>query len=366
MSLVQAKCTNCGASIEVDPQMEAGICPYCNTAYITQKAIVNYNTTIVNHNTIHADTVNIVGGDYENFIKVARECWAGHDFEGAYQNFTKALEMKPDSEEAALYRSLCLGWKERETNYKIILNTYHKVFDKIDFETADDEQVEMFNYFLNELDNLNFATVDSKFKLYNPDYYDTTIIECVWQAIENGIYVQLKILDFSEKIKDKNSDCTSNYVNYMMRLLNYYQTICMKWQHIMPIDHRYHSSVYHPKKEVYEQRIVELAEKIKIYQPDFTVNVKKRKANLIQKYFIGSCVLTGVSFILSFIPLGLAGTLITALLGIAALVLNIIILARFKNIDKRIMIATIILLIITAYIAISSVLSLVFYIQYGF
>lgn len=367
MSLVQAKCTNCGASIEVDPQTEAGVCPYCKTAYITQKAIVNYNTTIVNNNTIHADAVNILGGDYDNFMKIARESWEGHDFEGAYQNFTKALEIEPDSEEAALYRSLCLGWKERETNYKIILNTYHKVFDKIDFKTADDEQIEILNYFLKELDSLNFATVDNKYKQYNPDLYDTTKnIEYVWQAIENGIYVQSEILEFSDKIVDKSYEYKSNHINYMKRLLNYYQTICMKWKYLMPLDHRYHSSVYHPKREVYERKIDELVEEIKRYHPDFVTKVKKSSDNSVQKFFIGSCILSAISFILSFIPIGLAGDIITGMLGIAALVLNIVILVRFKNIDKKIMVVSIILLIITAYVSISFVRSLIFYIQYGF
>ena len=56
MSLVLAKCTNCGANIEVDPVTEAGICQHCGSAYITQKAIVNYNTSVINNNTeIHID-----------------------------------------------------------------------------------------------------------------------------------------------------------------------------------------------------------------------------------------------------------------------------------------------------------------------
>lgn len=43
MALVQAKCTNCGANIEVDQTKEAGICPYCNTAYITLDSAINLN-----------------------------------------------------------------------------------------------------------------------------------------------------------------------------------------------------------------------------------------------------------------------------------------------------------------------------------
>ena len=51
MKLVSAKCPNCSANIEVDPTKDAGICNYCQTAFITEKAInpINYN---VGHNNI--------------------------------------------------------------------------------------------------------------------------------------------------------------------------------------------------------------------------------------------------------------------------------------------------------------------------
>ena len=51
MSLVAAKCTECGASIEVDNTKGTGICEHCGTAFITEKVINNYNTTNVNYNT---------------------------------------------------------------------------------------------------------------------------------------------------------------------------------------------------------------------------------------------------------------------------------------------------------------------------
>jgi|GEM_PF-4948159 len=59
MALVAAKCPNCGGNLEVDASKEAGICPFCNTAYITQKAIVNYNTSIVNNNYINAEKIEL-------------------------------------------------------------------------------------------------------------------------------------------------------------------------------------------------------------------------------------------------------------------------------------------------------------------
>ena len=64
MPLIPAKCTQCGANIEVDSTHEAGICPHCGTAFITEKAVNNYyrqtnvtanisQTTNINAQTVH-------------------------------------------------------------------------------------------------------------------------------------------------------------------------------------------------------------------------------------------------------------------------------------------------------------------------
>ena len=60
MPLVAAKCTQCGGQIEVDNTKEAGICMHCQTAFITEKAINNYN---INYNTTNNTTIvkNIYG-----------------------------------------------------------------------------------------------------------------------------------------------------------------------------------------------------------------------------------------------------------------------------------------------------------------
>jgi predicted RNA-binding Zn-ribbon protein involved in translation (DUF1610 family) len=57
VKIVPASCTQCGGSVEVDPNSEKATCPFCGTAFIVEKAINNYN---VQHATIeHADNVNI-------------------------------------------------------------------------------------------------------------------------------------------------------------------------------------------------------------------------------------------------------------------------------------------------------------------
>ena len=60
--LVAAKCTQCGANIQIDPSHEAGICPHCGTAFITEKAVNNYNVTYMTTNTYNTVT-NIQGGE---------------------------------------------------------------------------------------------------------------------------------------------------------------------------------------------------------------------------------------------------------------------------------------------------------------
>ena len=55
MPLVPAKCTQCGAILQVDQSKDAAICQHCGAAFVVEKAINNYTV----HNHINADTVNV-------------------------------------------------------------------------------------------------------------------------------------------------------------------------------------------------------------------------------------------------------------------------------------------------------------------
>lgn len=46
MSIVAAKCPQCGANLQVDNSKEAGICPSCGTPFITEKAVNNYQVQV--------------------------------------------------------------------------------------------------------------------------------------------------------------------------------------------------------------------------------------------------------------------------------------------------------------------------------
>jgi tetratricopeptide (TPR) repeat protein len=88
MPLVQAKCTTCGAALEVDSSNEAAICPFCKSAYIVEKAINEYHVT--------ADTVNISGGyQAETLVTRAKMLCDEKRWDEAKELIDEALKLNP-------------------------------------------------------------------------------------------------------------------------------------------------------------------------------------------------------------------------------------------------------------------------------
>ncbi len=97
MPLVPAICTQCGARLEVDPNCEAAICKYCNTPFITEKAINNYNTTYVtNIGHLHADVVHINDDSSRNSrVKSGETFLKFNDYTSAEEVFSKLTKECP-------------------------------------------------------------------------------------------------------------------------------------------------------------------------------------------------------------------------------------------------------------------------------
>lgn len=66
MPFVQAKCPNCGGVLAVDNSNEAAVCQFCNTPFIVERAINNYNITN-NVNVGAGAVVNIIGSEKHDF-----------------------------------------------------------------------------------------------------------------------------------------------------------------------------------------------------------------------------------------------------------------------------------------------------------
>lgn len=95
MPLVAARCTQCGAKIKIDDSKETGICEFCGTKFITEKAINNYNNFI--RNEYHIDNAVIQGGKSIDEVLANAEVFLNvhHDYDKAFELFQKCADEAP-------------------------------------------------------------------------------------------------------------------------------------------------------------------------------------------------------------------------------------------------------------------------------
>ncbi|MBE7074941.1 MAG: hypothetical protein E7376_03080 [Clostridiales bacterium] len=143
MALVPAKCTQCGASVEVDNEKEAAICSHCGTAFIVEKAINNYNITnnITNH--IHADVVNVVSENIDDYIRNAHAAYKFEDYKTLEENTDKILKLDPTNLDGMFYKVVILLKNILDNNngkdmnaISSVLNYADAVFEK-NYKTED-------------------------------------------------------------------------------------------------------------------------------------------------------------------------------------------------------------------------------------
>lgn len=229
MGLIAAKCTECGANIEVDQTKKAGVCPFCGCAYVTQDAIVNYNTTIINNNSITADNVNIVGGDFNNLFKLAKESWDCGDFDEAFKLFSKALEFYPDHAEAILYRGLSKGWQSKGNACYLNVTdaAFKKVFSQNRSNLTEEQKCSELE-FLGHYNTLVVAISNLAEEVYSPDCSDTGSAELLWSNVSNCISSQKTIIAIFEKDLLQSKYQLDSYITFLKNLSSYYVQITNK------------------------------------------------------------------------------------------------------------------------------------------
>jgi len=102
MGFVAAKCTQCNANIEIDDSKEAGICKYCNTAFITEKAINNYTTNHIYNQTFQADVINVHQETVEQLLQKAETYIKLGKNSEAVSAYKKTCDSFPDDYRAYL------------------------------------------------------------------------------------------------------------------------------------------------------------------------------------------------------------------------------------------------------------------------
>lgn len=95
MSLVSAKCPNCGASIQLDNKRAEAFCSYCGSKVEVQKAI----------NLIKVDRA----ADLENYLRLANDAWDSANYAELYRYSNLVLELDAKNAEAWKLRTVALG-----------------------------------------------------------------------------------------------------------------------------------------------------------------------------------------------------------------------------------------------------------------
>ncbi|MDO4747551.1 MAG: hypothetical protein Q4A12_00075 [Eubacteriales bacterium] len=196
MPLVNAKCTNCGATLEVDNTQVTSVCGYCGSAYFVEQAIQNYNYYVTNN--INAENVIISGkgdAEKERLIKNANVNERFGDYEKAFQIYREITNDYPDE-----YRGW-LGMVSISTNS----------FSKLDLEF---EKFEELSTFMNKA--LVCAPSEEAAKIKSQwDAYVLQRNNLLAQHVQvlNNLYIQKNELNKHEQIINNNIDVYQNIVD---------------------------------------------------------------------------------------------------------------------------------------------------------
>ncbi|MGN0495929.1 MAG: ribosomal protein L7/L12 [Lachnospiraceae bacterium] len=98
--LVSAKCTSCGANLEVDSNKESAICPYCNSAYIVEQAINNFTVTMNGNLNVGSATINVTGANLNNLLQRAKKFEDEGDLQNALSYYNQVLDIDVNCGEA--------------------------------------------------------------------------------------------------------------------------------------------------------------------------------------------------------------------------------------------------------------------------
>lgn len=108
MRLTSAKCPNCGADIKVNKAEEKTVCEYCKSEILVEDAIAKLKVVVEGE-------VELKGvPKLESYLKLGDRAYKDGEFDEAYANYSKALELDPDNATAILRQGISKVLKEKD------------------------------------------------------------------------------------------------------------------------------------------------------------------------------------------------------------------------------------------------------------
>lgn len=143
MSLITSKCTNCGATIKVNPESKTGICEFCGAEYVTQDVINNYYVNN-NYSTVQYVTKNVTSNgslEAEEYIRNGDIFLSLNMLGKAKSAFFKAVELNPGDWRA--WFGLVKACTNNLTDYED--NTHYEYYTKAQKVATPEQLVELKN-----------------------------------------------------------------------------------------------------------------------------------------------------------------------------------------------------------------------------
>lgn len=176
MPFVEAKCTNCGANLQVDNSKEAGICNHCGTAFITEKVINNYYSVT----NISANTVNITEGSLENYFILAKNAQETSNNKEAILYYNKVLQINPNHYESLYGKAICSFYSSTMGN----INSQELIFytKKALIAFKDSDSYTKTDFGIDILNDFNRA-VKTWVRLFEESYFECSNLKTSASAI---------------------------------------------------------------------------------------------------------------------------------------------------------------------------------------
>lgn len=170
----KAKCTECGAIISVNENKDAGICPYCNTAYVTKKAIQNYNINITNNNNFDGSTIVVQGENEKNIQQLADRAYFAGNYSEAYNLYLQLLKLNPNNWIAVCRKGISQSYQTNLLNYDLntAIQSGIQASNLItESKLSDEEKCNEIGKIIGELDNLISTFYKWAIKVWNESQY---------------------------------------------------------------------------------------------------------------------------------------------------------------------------------------------------
>lgn len=200
----EAKCPNCGASITIDETKKAGICKYCETAFVTEDAITNYNITNNVVNNITANSINISKDNVQNLLELLKNTINSKNYEKAYEISDKILTIDNTIAEVWYDKGISSGWMSTTQNNRLLeaVNCFIK-------SNSLDKNTYNYDLLYNQFCDLAFAIL----QLCGQQLLEYTSEDSVNTMISN----KNKIVNCYNTFKqiDLNESLNSNFINLL-------------------------------------------------------------------------------------------------------------------------------------------------------